>query len=236
MEKTIFKNSQDVIFGLSKKTDGDMKIWPDESNVQATLNRKNFFSSKGINISNVSSALVVHGDKVFVGVKTGACSYESYDALISNTPGIILAITAADCPPIYLFDYRNKVIALVHSGWRGTVLNIVGKTIDKMIFTYNSNPADIQAYIGPRIQTCHFIVGPEVAKEFRGVCVEHNNGELHVNLASAINMQLLAASLAPRNITISQFCTFCQEEYFSHRRDKFSRVQAGIAYLGIRSQ
>lgn len=234
MEKSIFKNNQGLIFGLSKKQDGDMKIWPSEANVEARTNRINFFSRIGINIKDVSSALVVHGDKVFVGVERGGQDLGGYDAMITDIPGIVLAITAADCPPIYFFDYRKQVIALAHSGWRGTVMNIVGKTIDKMVFNYNSNPADIQVFIGPRIQTCHFVVGPEVAKEFRGVCVENDNGDLHVNLASAINMQLLAAGLSPRNIAISENCTFCQEEYFSHRRDHFPRVQAGVAYLGMK--
>jgi len=234
METNVFNNENGLIFGMSEKVHGDMKIWPGEGNTHARANRKIFFESKGLAVDNVMSALVVHGDKIFtVKEKLGGYYADGYDALITNVPGVILAITAADCPPIFFFDPINKVVAMAHSGWRGTVLNIAEKTVKAMVSQYGSLTTDIEVFVGPHIRVCHFQVGSETAEQFSSMHVVKRNNNLHVDLGGEIFAQLLRAGLLVENISLSYECTSCDEKYFSHRRDKFTRVQAGIAYLGL---
>jgi YfiH family protein len=233
--QSIFRDDDGVVFGFSQKKHGDMKIWPGEGNVQPSSNRSLFFASQGVNVDKVVSALVVHQDKVFVVKEFGGYHVCDHDALVSNVPGLVLAITAADCPPISFYDPIKKVVAMAHSGWRSTVLNVAAKTIKKMATEYGSDPANIQSFIGPHIRHCHFIVGSEVAQKFPSLQVEKRGRELYVSLAGTITMQLIEAGLPMENMFESKVCTFCDDKLFSHRRDQYPRVQAGISYLGLKS-
>lgn len=90
------------------------------------------------------------------------------DGLITNKENITLVTTNADCILLLLYDPVKKVIANVHSGWRGTFQKIGEKAIMKMIETYNCNPEDIEIYIWPSIRKCHF----EVDKDVKNECEE----------------------------------------------------------------
>jgi YfiH family protein len=88
------------------------------------------------------------------------------DALITATPGLLLAVQTADCVPILLADKRRRVVAAVHSGWRGTLRRIGAKTVGRMRQEFGSEPGDIAAVLGPAIGKCCYEVGREVAREF----------------------------------------------------------------------
>jgi YfiH family protein len=88
------------------------------------------------------------------------------DALITATPGVLLAVETADCVPILLADKRRRVVAAVHSGWRGTLRRIGTKTVGRMRQEFGSEPGDIVAVLGPAIGKCCFEVGREVAREY----------------------------------------------------------------------
>jgi hypothetical protein len=88
------------------------------------------------------------------------------DALITRTPGLLLAVQTADCIPILLADPENRVVAAIHAGWRGTLKRIAEKTIGRMRMLFGSRPESIIAALGPGIGRCCYEVGPEVVKEF----------------------------------------------------------------------
>ena len=92
---------------------------------------------------------------------------QNADSLITNEKDIILATTNADCILFLLYDTENKVIANVHSGWRGTVQRIAIKTVQKMQKEFNSKPENIICCICPSIRKCHFEVGKEVKEIFQ---------------------------------------------------------------------
>ncbi len=88
------------------------------------------------------------------------------DALVTAIPGFLLVVQTADCVPILLADTRKRVVAAVHSGWRGTLRRIAAKTVGRMRQEYGCQPSDILAVIGPSIGPCCYEVGREVAREF----------------------------------------------------------------------
>ena len=92
---------------------------------------------------------------------------QNADSVITNEKDIILATTNADCILFLLYDTENKVIANVHSGWRGTVQRIAIKTVQKMQKEFNSKPENIICCICPSIRKCHFEVGKEVKEIFQ---------------------------------------------------------------------
>ncbi|HKW16436.1 MAG TPA: peptidoglycan editing factor PgeF [Terriglobales bacterium] len=88
------------------------------------------------------------------------------DGLITNTPGILLGVLAADCFPLILVDPKQRAVGVFHAGWRGTVKRIVAKGIGEMHRWFGTKPSDLRAAIGPGNRGCCYEVGPELRSAF----------------------------------------------------------------------
>jgi YfiH family protein len=88
------------------------------------------------------------------------------DGLITNAPGIAIAVLTADCLPVLLADTRNRAAGAFHAGWRGTVKRIVEKGVGVMRREFGSRPEHIYAAIGPGIQKCCYVVGDDLKTAF----------------------------------------------------------------------
>ncbi|HYK49349.1 MAG TPA: peptidoglycan editing factor PgeF [Terriglobales bacterium] len=88
------------------------------------------------------------------------------DGLITQTPGILLAILTADCLPVILVDAKRPAVGVFHAGWRGTVKRIVEKGVGEMFRRFGTRPGDLRAAIGPGVHRCCYNVGPEVRTQF----------------------------------------------------------------------
>ena len=151
------------------------------------------------------------------------------DALVEGTPGSVVAVKTADCIPILLVDERNRAVAAVHAGWRGTVAQIALRAITTLNEQFGTRPADLHAAIGPGIGKCCYEVGPEVAAEFG------EQGRAHIDLTEANRKQLVKAGVTLGRVYASNLCTMCRaDEFHSFRRD---RDIAGRmhSFAGIRS-
>ena len=144
--------------------------------------------------------------------------YEGTDGFITNKRNLALCTTNADCILLIMFDAKNKVIANVHSGWRGTIKKIVAKTIDKMKETYNSNPEDIICCISPSIRKCHFEVDTDVkdmfCSNFDNIedMIEQKGNKWYIDTIG-INKKLLSEKgLKEENVIDSKICTVCNSE------------------------
>lgn len=89
------------------------------------------------------------------------------DGLITNTPGLLLAVLTADCLPVIVVDPKHCAVGVFHAGWRGTVKRIVEKGVGEMRKHFGSDPAQLRAAIGPGIRNCCYQVGPEVKDTFQ---------------------------------------------------------------------
>lgn len=88
------------------------------------------------------------------------------DGLITNQPGIFLAVLTADCLPVVLVDPRKRAVGVFHAGWRGTAKRIVEKGVGEMRRHFGTRPVDLKAAIGPGIRGCCYQVGPDVRQVF----------------------------------------------------------------------
>jgi polyphenol oxidase len=88
------------------------------------------------------------------------------DGLITDTPGLVLAVQAADCLPVILVDRKRRAIGVFHAGWRGTVQRIVEKGVGEMRKQFGSVPRNLLASIGPGVRGCCYEVGEEVRTRF----------------------------------------------------------------------
>ena len=171
-----------------------------------------------------------HGNRVKVITKKESKGWlkeesaiENCDALITNIPHIMLTILTADCVPILMYDKKEKVVSIIHAGWRGTQKNIVQKTIQKMQEVYDTNPQDIIAFIAPSIRKCCYEVTKEVAKHFLHMpqTLIQKKDKYRLDLATVNKNHLLESGVKEKNIEISSLCTSCEvETLFSYRKEK----------------
>jgi len=146
------------------------------------------------------------------------------DALITDKKNIALSVFTADCVPILLYDKVHSVIAAVHSGWKGTLLDICGKTVDKMREEYGAQAKDIIVYIGPHNKGCCYEIGEDVAEKFeKNLSYEKitviNNGKL--DLEKCIINSLIEKGVQEANINTLNICTYCnkEEKLYSYRKN-----------------
>lgn len=102
------------------------------------------------------------------------------DALITDQPGILLAVRSADCVPILLADPDGPAVAAVHGGWRGLLEGLVEKTVGEMRRLFGSRPRRLLAAIGPSIRVCCYEVGEELLSAY---CGRFAHGEEFFSLA-----------------------------------------------------
>lgn len=88
------------------------------------------------------------------------------DGLITDHPGILIAIQTADCLPVMLVDASSHAVGVFHAGWRGTLKRIVEKGVGEMRRYFGSQPQHLRAAIGPGIHACCYQVGTEVREKF----------------------------------------------------------------------
>ena len=125
----------------------------------------------------------VHGNDVVIveETKTNDEQFLGFDGLITNQRGLLLGIHVADCCAVYLVDPVTPAIGLVHSGRKGTELNIVGRALDKMSERFGTQPANVIVQLSPCIRPPDYEVdfAAEVAAQCRakGVRSLHDEGE-----------------------------------------------------------
>lgn len=97
------------------------------------------------------------------------------DALATASPGTTLVIRTADCGPILFFDPRQRVVALAHSGKKGTALNIAARTIQTLQDTWQCRPQDLVVVLGPCIRPPFYEIdfAADIARQCRQLGVEH---------------------------------------------------------------
>lgn len=184
------------------------------------------------------------------------------DASLTNHPGLLLAVQTADCVPILLVDPKQRAVAAIHAGWRGTLARIAQKTVGQMRMRFGSRPSDLLAAVGPSIGGCCYEVGTELVSKFTAQFAdarpwfdELRTGDepnplqwlnmmppghqppprsVRFDLRKATRAQLLAAGLAEKNLHTSDLCTACHSELlFSYRREG-ARSGRMMSVVGIR--
>ena len=149
---------------------------------------------------------------------------EGVDAVMTDVPGICVGVSTADCIPVLLYDNKRHACCAVHAGWRGTAERIAAKAVAAMTAAYGTDPASLQACIGPGISLENFEVGDEVYRKFadagfRMECVSRKYEKWHIDLWKCNRDTLAEAGVNPRNIRITGLCTYSNtDEFFSARR------------------
>ena len=169
----------------------------------------------------------MHGDSIII-VNEYPDKQLSGDAFITNKSNIPLAVKVADCQGVLMFDPVNKVIAAAHSGWRGSVLNIIGKTIQKMSDEFGSSSSDLLVGISPSLGPCcaEFSNPADELPAFVHPFIKGRD----VDFWSLSFNQLKKSGVHESNIELMNECTKCNpSEYFSHRNGNIGRMAVFIS-------
>lgn len=171
-----------------------------------------------------SAGRLVYVDETHV-IKDG----EGFDAMITDVPGIMLAIRTADCVPVFLYDRVKQIVGMVHSGWRGTLRRIVPHSIKIMEQYYGSRPEDIIAAFGPSICAKCYEVGEDVLKlfstrfhsnELSRYFVPKGNDKYYFDGKEIIRNDMIQCGIEPDNIYDTKICSYESDNYASFRREK----------------
>lgn len=169
--------------------------------------------------------IVVH-DRVGTGIQEAKGAADGHATAES---GVLLAVTVADCVPVYLLDADARAVALLHAGWRGTAAGILKRGIELLGQRWGTDPDHLLVHLGPAICGACYEVGPEV---FRALGVEVPPHPAPLDMRGVLVQQARAVGLLPESITVSGLCTLCGDgNLFSHRGGRSERQ---VAVLGIR--
>ena len=188
-----------------------------------------------VNARQTHSDIVVRVDQRNRGNLAVTGASPECDALITNTPGMALYVSTADCTPILLWDSETGAVGAAHAGWRGTVSAIGARTVEAMGREFGTKPENIRAAIGPNIGICHFETDadvPEAILEAFGQearpFIQRKGDKYYVNLKEVNALVLRRAGVT--HIEISDECTMCRpDRFWSHRVTLGKRgAQGGI--------
>ena len=177
--------------------------------------------------------------------KPGVLGDDEYcDALVSNTPKVLLAIKTADCVPVLIGDHVTRSFAAVHAGWRGTSSSIVKRAIAKLQKEFQARAEDMRAAIGPAANACCYEVGTEVISVFKErfptatkLFTATREGHARIDLHQANRDQLIEAGISSDRIHTAPFCTMDRNDlFFSYRREKQKHGRVGrlMSVIGTR--
>lgn len=198
-------------------------------------NRRAFASTIGVDFARIIVPDQIHSNAVRLvteadagaGLIDHSTAIQGTDALITNVPGVTLALHFADCVCIFLLDPVNRAIGVAHAGWRGTAGKIVNMTLDAMNREFGSNPNEMLAAVAPAICRNCYEVGSDTAREIfkafphdERVLSQFSLDKWRADLKTANLIFLREAGVPMENIAVSEECTSCNaEHFFSYRRE-----------------
>lgn len=155
---------------------------------------------------------------------------DGVDGHLTDVPGLLLAVSVADCVPVSVVSPSRRVVAALHAGWRGAAAGILEAGIRRMADEFAAEPADLHVHLGPAICGACYEVGPEVHAALRPDAPPPA-APTPVDVRAVLAERAVAAGVAPENVTVSAHCTLHGHDFFSHRGGAACR-QMGV--LGLR--
>jgi len=155
---------------------------------------------------------------------------EPCDGHATAQPGALLAVTVADCVPVFLVDARRRAVAMLHAGWRGAAAGVLERGFAVMTEAFTSDPSDVHVHFGPAICGDCYEVGPEV---FNALDQPVPQAARPIDLRSVLARRATDAGARADHVSVSEHCTRCTESgLFSHRAGDACRQ---VGYLAVRS-
>ena len=163
------------------------------------------------------------------------------DGLMTNVPGIPLMTFYADCVPVFFYDPVKKVVAMNHSGWKGTVAKISRCMLSRLKEEYGTEASDLICAVGPSICKDCYEVSEDVAKQFMDaytkaqvdeIVYDKGDGKYLLDLHRANYYNLVDSGVLPEKIDVTNICTCSNSDVlFSHRASHGLRGNLGAVIM-----
>ncbi|HXG52537.1 MAG TPA: peptidoglycan editing factor PgeF [candidate division Zixibacteria bacterium] len=184
--------------------------------------------SAGIHSGRVIVMRQVHGDGIVEVRDASLKEAGEADGMISALPNVYLGVLTADCVPILLLAPRERVVAAVHAGWRGTLAGIAAKAVERLEQRFGVSPRAVEAALGPSIGACCYEVKEDVsrplAERWGGVAERSTRvaeGRIFVDLRRINRGILEQCGVPPQRVHEIGPCTSCAaQDFFSFRRER----------------
>lgn len=221
-----------VLHGFTDASFGVLRYGRNEPDDVVARNRQNWRKANGLLVETIVLCEQVHANDVILVdtaiAKDPFVQLGKADALVTNVPGLVLVVKSADCVPVLLYDAAHRAVAAIHSGWKGTALNIIGETIKKMSEAYGTEAKDVLAGIGPAVCAKHYDVTQttdgrieKFAQLFEDdpSIVVRDGSQTALDVSQACRWQCVKAGIPEDKIELSGICTFEDSRWPSYRRE-----------------
>ncbi|MBU1340440.1 MAG: peptidoglycan editing factor PgeF [Proteobacteria bacterium] len=236
-EFELFKKDKTVVHGIFTRAGGTSKGAFDSLNIginsgdeQSAIanNRKLIIRKMGM--KPLVFLNQVHGDDIKVLKKDDNDLSEMFepgketymaDGIITDMKDVFLVIQVADCQAVMLYDPQKKVIANIHTGWQGSIKNIIGNCLDKMVLEFGCRPENIMAGISPSLGPCcsEFInYKDEIPQNLWEYKLKDKD---YFDFWKMSADQLMEKGVKKDHIENMEICTKCTKEvFYSYRGEK----------------
>lgn len=213
-----------AVAAISDRSDADCGTR--SPGVEAALRaRRQVCTECGVDCADLVCVPQVHGTRVArvrevhrgCGARAERTPFPGADGMVTDVPGLPLAVFVADCVPIFLVDVRRRAAALIHAGREGTFRNISAAAAALLERELAGHVSDMHAVLGPSAGPCCYEVSAEIAGAFATAGLPSRGRNLDLWEANA--GQLHAAGIPRSQIAIAGICTICDGRFHSHRRD-----------------
>lgn len=230
MSVSTYKDNQFLIYTVKNMTIGFStaenglnfnKFLPEGK--ESLENLKNWF-----NVHEVVFLNQVHGAQIHCLEVGKQITDSDGDGIVTNNKKSLIGVFTADCVPVIIVDEAIGVMAAIHSGWKGTLNNIVLNGVKAMVETYGSKPENMKAFIGPHNKVCCYEVSEELIELFKQCEIfkdEKINEGRNLNLQRCVEIELIKAGIIQENIIAVNLCTYCSDKtkLFSYRKKDESK-------------
>jgi YfiH family protein len=220
----------DVVHGVTHASLGNFSLSTATDASAVHARRRELLHAAGLSFARVVAPRLFHSADVAI-VDRGEVPAGTFDAFVTLDPATVLAVTVADCVPVFFVDVGTGAFGVAHAGWRGLAGGIVRRTVRAMRDELGTHPADLLVACGPSIRGPHYEVGPEVAAAFpeEFAVPSGADGRAFLDLPSCALAQAAAERIPKDNLVDFALCTFERPgALFSHRRGDRDRHWAFI--------
>ncbi len=204
---------------ISEKKDGTMtKV----ENITSFLHRE------GLDCKNLVMGEQIHGKNIFVVEKEDMGSIiKDADGLVTKEKDLLVGVIVADCFPVS-FQSEN-IFGIIHAGWRGVERGILEELTER-VRILGEKTENLKFDVGPGIGVCHLEIKEDMLEKFERFSgfIEKRDNKFYLNLRKIIEKKI--KEIGCKELSTSNICTFCNNDYYSFRRDKGDKRVIAINY------
>ncbi len=187
----------------------------------------------GLHDERVVTMTQMHKDHIAEVLDTRTKDVGPADGMVTEQREVFLGVLTADCVPLLISLPSRRLTAVVHAGWRGTLLGLAPKMVAHLGDRFQVKPESIEVALGPAIGPCCYEVRDDVTEpllaRWQGMaeaCVRSDNGKSYVDLRKLNSLLLAEAGVPSERIFTIGPCTSCSpDDFFSYRRDGYGTKQ-----------